>query len=393
MEIEDLVYSLERFENIPEMAEVWEQIDSITSNGNVMTVKLKNANNSFMRELAEIPVLNKSYCESVGDRYANEPVGTGPYKLAEYVPGERVVLEAWADYPFEKAKIAKITYKGISEASARYMAVEAGDAQFSPVAYADYQRAESNEKIATFEGPTTSTSFVSMNTTAAPFDNTDVRLAMAYAYNKEGYKDLATTNNFTIDSMFIDGSEYYYSSDYAISYDLGKAKELLEKAGYNESNPLEFIVALYGGDNPIMQAYQADLISIGVNVTLENYEFGTFLNLMMNQEYQMLIGSWGNVTGDPLSSAACYWSGSFGSMNIAFYQNDRCDELYETALVSTDKNEILECCKELQDIAWQEVPIFPTYGRYQNFAYDKNLSDMVISPSGIISFRTAVYAG
>jgi len=392
LEMEDFMYALERLENIAEMASVWTQIESISADGNVMTIKIKEPNNSFMRSLAEIPVLNKSYCESAGEGYANAPIGTGPYKVANYIPGERLVLEAWADYPFEKAIIPQITFIGISENAAKYMAIEAGDAQLSQVSYADFQRAQGNDKINTFEGPTTSTSFVSMNVTTAPFDDVNVRLAMAYAYNKEGYKNLAAYSTFSIDSMFLLDSEYYHSSEYAISYNPEKAKELLEAAGYDENNPLGFVVAGYGGENPIMQAYQADLMAIGVNVELENYEFGTFLNLMMNQEYQMLTGSWGNVVGDPLSSAACYWTGSYGSQNISFFENARCDELYNLALVSTDQSEILAACMEIQDIAWQQAPIFPTFGRYQSFAFDKDLTDMIISPSGIISFRTATYA-
>ncbi|MDR0999575.1 MAG: ABC transporter substrate-binding protein [Clostridiales bacterium] len=392
MEIEDLEYALGRLENVPEMASTWGKIESLSSNGNVVTITLKEPDNSFLRGLSAIPVLDKSYCESAGEAYANTPIGTGPYKVAEYVPGERVVLQAWDEYPFEKAGIGKLTYKGISETAAKYMAVEAGDAQFSGISYSDYQRAQSNSAISTYEGPSTRTAFVCMNTSAAPFDNVNVRMAMALAYNKEGYMALSANNDFVIDSMFTPGTVYHNSSQYAINYDLDKARELLTAEGYDESNPLEFIVAGYSGDDPVMQAYQADLASIGVKVTLENYEFGTFLNLMMNQEYQMLTGSWSEVTGDPLSAAACYWTGSYGEMNIAFYDNPKCDELYETAKTSADEAEIIACCRELQDIAWQEVPLFPTYGRYADYAYDTALTGVDIHPSGIISFRAAKYS-
>lgn len=392
MEIEDLEYALGRFENIPEMAATWEQIESLSTEGNVLTINLKEPNNSFLRKMAEIPVMDKSYCESAGESYANAPIGTGPYKVAEYVPGEKVVLEAWGDYPFEKASISKVTYKGISETSAKYMAVEAGDAQFSSISYSDYQRAQENDSIETYEGPSTTTGFVCMNTAIAPFDNMNIRQAMAYAYNKEGYLPLSANHNYIIDSMFVEDTAYYHSSEYAIGYDLEKAKGLLAAEGYSVDNPLEFVVAGYGGDDPVMQAYQADLASIGVNVTLENYEFGTFLNLMMNKEYQMLTGNWGSVTGDPLSAAESYWTGSYGEMNIAFYDNPVCDELYMTARTSTDESEIMESCRQLQDIAWQDVPLFPTFSRYVNYAYDPDLKNILIHPSGIISFRTATYS-
>lgn len=99
LEVEDVVYSLTRLENVSQAADLYAQIDSVSAEGNVVTIVLKEANSGFIRDLVEVPVLNKSYCEEVGDAYANAPIGTGPYVMSEFVPGEKAVLTAWADYP------------------------------------------------------------------------------------------------------------------------------------------------------------------------------------------------------------------------------------------------------------------------------------------------------
>ena len=388
LEMEDVVYSLTRLENIAQAATIFSEIDTITYEGNQLTVTLKEPNSAFLRLLVEVPILNKSYCEEVGDDYANKPVGTGPYTLTDFVPGEKAVLTAWSDYPGGKPAIETITFQGIQEETTAYMAVEAGNADFTTVAATDYERAQANEDLTFYEVETTNTGFVSMNTQAAPFDNANVRRAMAYAYNKEGYLNVAGENYFTIDSMFPNMSEYYYSTDNAITYDLEKAKELLEAEGYNASNPLSFEIILYNPD-PIIEAYQADLLSIGVDVKLTTLEFGVFLENMAGQNFQMLTGSWSDVAGNPLSSAECYWSGSLGSQNVSFYVNDTCDELYNIAKTSADNDEIIDACRQLQEIAWEEVPMFPTFGRTEAFAYNKNLSGVVIYPSCTVSFRTA----
>lgn len=130
LEVEDVVYSLTRLENVSQAADLYVQIDSVSAEGNVVTIVLKEANSGFIRDLVEVPVLNKAYCEEVGDAYANAPIGTGPYIMSEYVPGEKAVLTAWADYPGQKASIETITFKAIAEPSAAYIAVEAGDADF-----------------------------------------------------------------------------------------------------------------------------------------------------------------------------------------------------------------------------------------------------------------------
>jgi len=386
--IDDVVYSITRLENIAQMAALFAKIDTVTGEGNTLTIKVKEANTGFIRELAEVNIVNKAYCEEVGDAYANSPIGTGPYTVADYTPGEKVVLSAWADYPAGKAAIDTITFQAIEDTATRFMAVEAGDAHFSSVASTDYERAQSNEALTFYEGDTTTTAFVSMNTQAAPFDNVKVRQAMAYAYNTEGYLAVKGTNFYTIDSMFPNMTEYYNASEHAIKYDLAKAKALLEEAGYNEANPLSFTIALYN-DDPVMQAYQADLASIGVQVEMEVQEFGVFLDNMANQNFQMLTGSWGDTTGNPLTAAECYWSGSFGSQNISFFENARCDELYDIAKVSNNTAEVVDACHEIQDIAWQECPMFPTFGRTEGYAYAKELTGVVIYPSGNLSFRNA----
>ena len=390
--MDDVLYSIERLANVAQMASTYEKIASVSAEGNTLTIKVKEANTGFIRELTEVTIMNKAYCEEVGDAYANAPIGTGPYTVASYTPGETVVLSAWADYPGGKPAIDTITFIAIEDTATRFMAVEAGDANFTSVASTDYERASTNDKLVFTEVNATYTSFVSMNTQAAPFDNADVRLAMAYAYNTEGYLNVKGSNYFAIDSMFPNMTQYYNSSKYAVKYDLNKAKELLEKAGYNESNPLSFKIALYN-DDPVMQAYQADLASIGVKVEMEVQEFGVFLDNMANMNFQMLTGGWGDNTGNPLTAAECYWSGSFGSQNISFFVNDRCDELYNIAKTTNDTAEMVAACHEIQDIAWQNCPMFPAFGRTEGYAYTKGLEGVVIYPSGNLSFRDATFAG
>lgn len=392
LEMEDVLYSVTRLENIAQTASLYAKMDSVSVEGNQLIITTKEADSGFIRDLSEVPVVNKSYCEEAGEGYANAPIGTGPYTVAAYTPGEKVVLSAWADYPGGKPAIDTITFLAIEDDTTSYMALEAGDVDFSGVASTDYERARANDSVIFYEGDTTTTAFVSMNTQAAPFDNEKVRLAMAYAYNKEGYLAVKGSNFYTIDSMFPNMTEYYNSSDYTITYDLAKAKALLEEAGYNESNPLSFQISLYNED-PVMQAYQADLASIGVKVEMVTQEFGVFLDNMCNMNFQMLTGSWGDTTGNPLTAAECYWSGSFGSQNISFYQNDRCDELYNIAKTSVDPDEVIAACHEIQDIAWQACPMFPTFGRTEAYAYDKGLSGVVINPSGTLSFRDATFEG
>ncbi len=389
MTMDDVVYSAQRMLALAQYAETASYVDSVTADGNVLTFVLNKPNSSFIKSLTSFFIVNKEYCESVGEDYANKPIGTGPYVVDSYVPGDTVVLKTWADYPFEKPGIETITFKGIPEASSIYVALESGDVQFAGVSAQDINRAKENTKLTVVDKQTTYVGFVAMNNQKAPFNDKNVRLAIASAFNKNGYAKLRS-NYYTIDSMFPNMFNTYYSSPDYPTYDLEKAKEYLTAAGYSESNPLTFEASIYSASDPILEAFQADLKSIGVEMSIASLEFGVFLQNLGDGNYQFLSGGWNNVTGDALSAAADYWTGSMGMNNISFFDNARCDELYDIAQAAATEEELIAACKEIQEIAGQEVPMLPTFGQISYYGMDKNLVGVEVMTNGTYNFKKAV---
>ena len=113
--MDDVVFSLTRLRDIPKSADIGKLIDSVTSAGNILTVKVNQADNTIIpRIIDKTIIVNKAYITKGGDDaiYKN-PIGTGPYKVTKFVPGATVVLETWSGYPFQKPQITKITYSAI----------------------------------------------------------------------------------------------------------------------------------------------------------------------------------------------------------------------------------------------------------------------------------------
>lgn len=388
---EDVVFSIERLRDVPRVAAIMNNIESVEITGDKeITIKLVEPHASTIRNLMpEVHVFNKAYAESTPD-YANKPIGTGPYTVANFVPGDRLELVAWEDYPFEKPAIKRITFRTIEEAANRYIALETGEAQFAAISFHDMERAAANDRLKVVNQRTTNTSFISMNTQKPPFDNRNIRLAMAYATPKVGLAQVQG-GSVVIDSMTPSMFSTYYAPPTVPDFDLNQAMALLMQEGYGPHNPLRFETWVYGGNTTVMEAFQAILRNIGVEMSIRNLEFGVFLEGMARGEYQMLSGSWNNVTGDPLVALENYWSGSHGSRNISFFENDRVDELYELAKASTDESVIVEAAQEVQEIAAAEMPIIPTYSQLAIFAMDKRLQGVTIMPSSIYSFRNAYF--
>lgn len=392
LELEDVIFSIERLREIPRCASFMSNIAAVEITGeNEITLRLVEPDSSTVRTLfSNAHVFNKSYVEEAGGNYANNPIGTGPYRMERFVPGDRIELVVWEDYPFAKPAIQKITFKTLEEDANRYISIETGEAQFADISHHDQARAENNPNIDVVTMRTTNTSFISMNTQKAPFNNKNVRLAMAYATDKASLA-IIQGGAIVIDSMTPPMLNTYHASDQLPGFDLAKAQALLEAEGYNASNPLKFETWVYGGNAAVMETFQAYLRSIGVEMTIRNLEFGVFLEGMAKGEYQMLSGSWNNVTGDPLSALENYWTGSFGSHNISFFNNARCDELYDLAKATTDEAAIRAAAVEVQEIAAAEMPIIPTYSRLAIYAVGKDLQGVKYLPSGIYSFRTASF--
>ncbi|MBX3144642.1 MAG: ABC transporter substrate-binding protein [Trueperaceae bacterium] len=387
---QDVIFSIERLRDIPRVTSIMNNIASVEVTGDAeITIKLVEPNSSTIRELvADVPVMNEVYATTPGTDYANQPIGTGPYVVANYIPGDRLVLERWDDYPFAAPAIERIVFRTIPEDANRYIAAETGEAQFAVISYHDVARAESNPRLNLVQQRTTNTAFISMNTQKAPFDNTNVRLAMAYATDKEGLA-IVQGGSTVIDSMTPTMFSTYYASPDLPTFDLERAQQLLAAEGYGPSNPLKFEMWTYGANTAVAETYQALLSAIGVEMSIRNLEFGVFLEGMARGEYQMLSGSWNNVTGNPMSSLENYWTGSYGARNISFFNNARVDELYTLAKGTIDQQVLLDAAREVQDIAAANMPIIPTFTTISNYAVDARLVGVETFPSNMYTFRNA----
>jgi peptide/nickel transport system substrate-binding protein len=184
----------------------------------------------------------------------------------------------------------------------------------------------------------------------------------------------------------------YHSASATPEFNLDTARQLLEAEGFNTANPLRFETMTFGAADPVIEAYQAVLRSIGVEMSITNLEFGVFLQHMMRGEYHMLAGGWNNTTGNELSSMANYWTGSFGQSNISFFTHERADELYEMALRTTDMNVIMEAAREVQELGAWYVPMFPTFRSNAYYAMINNLRGVDMPPNALVSFRRAYLA-
>jgi peptide/nickel transport system substrate-binding protein len=171
------------------------------------------------------------------DANKTSPVGTGPFRLKQWVKGDRIVLERNPDYWGHKPALSMVTFKIMGDPSAATAALLGGDLD----AYPNFPAPEALEqfradprftvKIGTTEGKT----ILSLNNTRKPFDDIRVRRALAHAIDRKQLVDGAMSGLGTpIGSHYTPADPGYVDLTGAYPYDPAKAKALLAEAGFPE---------------------------------------------------------------------------------------------------------------------------------------------------------------
>ncbi|MBI4279382.1 MAG: ABC transporter substrate-binding protein, partial [Armatimonadetes bacterium] len=210
------------------------------------------------------------YVRQVGDEEAlRKPVGTGPYRVVEWVPDRHLVLEANREYWDGRPKIDRVIFRHMPDASTRLGALRAAEVQIADKLTIDVAR--------TMETATTTVKSVNIaaglvNTynlrEPGPLQNLKVRQAIDHAIDRKiilqgiyrGYGAMLDGQ------LTVKGSIGYNPKLQATPYDVEKAKKLLAEAGYAGGLSLNYVVPLNYqiGDHEIALATEAQLKKVGI---------------------------------------------------------------------------------------------------------------------------------
>ena len=398
---EDVKFSLEREMTSPKVGHLLYMIDSIEVVDDLHFIIHMNApSNALISSLyhSGSAILCKSYTEALeaeGKTLESAPMGCGPYKFVEWVPGASFTLEKFDDYfnPETAAKNDKLVFKIISEESARTIALENGELDMLvSVGTSDAQRLRETQGIVLDEYQYTNVEYFCGNISKAPFDNKLVRQAMNYAINKEDCIIVAMNGEATpIDSYIAEGAVGYYDTAVKYEYNLDKAKELLAEAGYPDGFTFTCYVA---GDTRARSAtaIQASLANIGVTMKIEQMEGSTFFEKTANGEHEACLAGWvANAEPDntyrPLFTSEKAGPGG----NRSFYKNEEVDKLVDDAAVNPDKAAVQKDYEEVLRILSEDAVWVPLYSQKGLVARNENLQGVHNSPIGMHDFYDLHY--
>jgi peptide/nickel transport system substrate-binding protein len=341
-----------------------------------LTVKLitEEPNPLLLRRLSSQQlIIPADYYKEVGfDGFEEHPIGTGPFKFAEWVKGERIVMEAFEDYWEEGLpKLARVVFRPVPEEATRIAAVQTNE-----IHIANRLPAEEAERLLGAQGvqivryPVDRVFYISFNNLSSgkgtPIENKLVRQAMNYAVDRQSIVDALFNGYANLITGFVVPTNLGYDDSLEpYPYDPEKAKELLAEAGYADGFEIGFAcpTGAYTNFEQVCEAIAGYLGEVGITLEggeIQFMESGQYWDLEAKKELPPLFGdSWSTVDGEALNRL----EGTLGGADASYsaWSTAETDDLLQKIGSTIDREERAKLYSEIQQLMYDDPPFIYLY--------------------------------
>jgi len=296
--------------------------------------------------------------KKMGDEYFKKPVGSGPYKFVEWLPGDRLVQEAAAPHFSGDPKIKKVVWRTVTESAPRVTALRTGEADIiNPVGPQEVaQIKQSGQEVMQAKGQ--GLMCLVLNTAVAPLDNVKVRQALNYAVDKDQIiKVLLGGIGEPISGPLTYAHEGYDEKLTApYPYNPDKAKQLLAEAGFPNGFDLQLDTpsGRYLQDKEIAQAIAGQWQKIGVNTQVNPLEWGNFLKEAQAKTWKSFLITQGS-GGTQVLLSTCFSSKVKGIPWLG-YANPKVDQGIEDAGKMMDTAKRVQTYRDIVNTIRDDAP-------------------------------------
>jgi ABC-type transport system substrate-binding protein len=303
-----------------------------------------------------------------GKDYGQHAVGTGPYKLKEWIPGERCVIERYEGYFGKKPKPDAIVYRPVPEGGARVVELESGNADIVnriPTEAADQLKKNPNVKLWVI--PSSFQVFFELNNARPPFNDVRVRKAVNYAIDRKAIVEKILGGYGAIPhGLFPPGVQGRVELT-PYTYDPAKAGKLLAEAypqGYKEKIVIWTPEGRYMKDKSVAEAVQGYLNQLGFQTEFRVWEWSSYQKTLYRREPGKGTGKGSNdahmwMLGTSIPTADWRLTRKIQTgdpSNLTGYSNKRVDALLNAARANMNYAERMKMYAEIQKIFWEEDP-------------------------------------
>lgn len=320
-------------------------------------------------------------------------IGTGPFKLAEYRKGERIVLDRNPDYWGTKPEWDKVTFRPITSDGPRMAALLAGDVDLvDEPPLQDLERLRKDPKVSVVETLSNRVVYLALDQAEPtptikgtdgknPLRDIRVREALSLAIDREAIVKRIMNSTAEPAAQLLAPGLFGTNPDLKVKSDPKKAKELLAAAGY--PNGFELTIGTpndrYINDEKIAQAVAQMYSRIGIKTQVDAATVNVFFSRRNKGEFSVYLAGWSAATGEassPLKSlvATRIKEKGFGPTNYTSYSNPKLDELLTKALATVDDAAREKLLAETMKVAMEDYAVLPLHYEVTSWAMRKDLS-------------------
>ncbi len=307
-----------------------------------LQITLVEAEEYFLAELTYPAafVVQKEQVEKDPRNWTRKPIGTGPFKVAEYTPTEKVRLVRNERYHLGAAKLEEVVFElSGGSVSTRYENNELHVGFVPPLQLEDIQKGNSKLSKDYRSVPQMAVSYFTLNPSKPPFDDPKIRQAMAMSIDRESINKVLLYGYYRVaDGIMPPEVPGYTESVTSYKYDVEKAKQLVAESKYAGRVPR--IVLNYGGgggNSPeTLVAIQKGWEQIGIQVELQAIDSAALLREQRKGTFTMLSEGWIADYADPEDFLGKLFL-SDSSLNYTKYKNADVDTLLRQAARETDR--------------------------------------------------------
>lgn len=336
-----------------------------------LEIKLQKPQAYFLKELAlpAASIVDPKVVKAEGSAFALHPVGSGPYEVASWTPGEQLVLQPnpqynGADVPY----LQKIVFNVNVPVQKQYGDFNAGKVDIlSDLSPGLLQTVSQRSSLSPYlhAAPANAIWYLALNTQKPPFNNLDVRTAANEAMDKQAVLALAAGQGTLMTQPLPPAFQSHDPSLTGYSYDPSAAKALLAQSGVTDLS----VTYAYSSSRPMSAAVakivKTDLEKVGFTVTLKNIaptaSYFPFTNSPQNG-WNISWSSWWQDFPDAQDFLYNLLDGhQVGSVNRAAFKNQAFDKLVEEAdaLPASQEAKRVSLYRQAEAIWFKQAPWIP----------------------------------
>lgn len=375
-----------------------------------LEVHLEYAYSPFLYVLAQgwLGLISPAQLEEDPESTCLEPIGTGPFVVDQYTPGEGVTFDKREDYDWSAdylnhegpAYLDRIEISFIAEQAVRFTSLASGEFDASANIAPQNAEAAKSDPTITYHNISriANPQRITLNTEREPFSDVTVRQALALGIDVEGIVEAVGFGEYEPRHAFLSPTTQYYREETEVDweYDPQRAADLLDEAGWDEVDDegyrtkdgehftVEFPFAEAAAVGPLNDLIQSEFRNLGIEVELVQLPAAEATQRRLSGDYDILTGVWHTNTPDGLYIV--YHSDEITDdarigQNTSRLQDEELDDLLLQARQTTDFDELESLYGAAQNRLAELVPAIPLYDFYSPWAVREHVNGVLADSS------------